>query len=146
VYDGILVPVDGSAASDHAVDHAGRLALAHDAGLHVLHAVEFAQARAARGTTTGVSEQTVEAMAEQGEAVVEAAAARVPDGRPVETTVADGVPSAVIGEHAADPVIDLVVLGTRGRTGLERLALGSTAERVVRTAPGPVLTVHPPAE
>ena len=55
-----------------------------------------------------------------------------------------GVPSAQICAAAEESHADLVVLGTRGKTGLEHLLLGSTAERVVVNAPCPVLTVRTP--
>jgi len=144
MYDTILVPVDGSAASDRAVDHASRLAGIHDAELHVLNVVEFAQARAAGGTVTGISDHTAETMADQGAAIVERAAERIPEEHAVETAVEEGTPSDRIQEHAVSTGVDLVVMGTHGRTGLERLALGSTAERVVRITQLPVLTVSPP--
>lgn len=53
-----------------------------------------------------------------------------------------GSPDRVIPQLAADKNADLIVMGTHGRTGLSRLALGSVAERVVQTAPCPVLTVR----
>jgi nucleotide-binding universal stress UspA family protein len=54
-----------------------------------------------------------------------------------------GVPSVEIVATAIDEHADMIVMGTHGRTGLDRLLLGSVAERVVRTAPCPVLTVRP---
>jgi universal stress protein A len=58
----------------------------------------------------------------------------------------DGVPAGEIVEAAAAERADMIVIGTHGRTGLGRFLLGSVAERVVRTAPCPVLTVRRPAE
>jgi universal stress protein A len=63
---------------------------------------------------------------------------------PVPTVVCSvrgGVPARAIVKYARDNEIDLVVMGTHGRTGMSRALLGSVAERVVRTAPCPVLTV-----
>jgi universal stress protein A len=56
-----------------------------------------------------------------------------------------GTPAKRIVEHAAETHADLIVMGTHGRTGLGHLLLGSVAERVVRTAPCPVLTWRDPA-
>ena len=55
-----------------------------------------------------------------------------------------GTAAEEIGQAATDEGADLIVVGTHGRTGLERLVIGSVAERVVRIAPCPVLTVKPP--
>jgi nucleotide-binding universal stress UspA family protein len=65
-------------------------------------------------------------------------------GRPkaVETAVRWGVPVEVIVEHAATHHADLIVIATHGRTGLSHVLLGSVAERIVREAPCPVLTIR----
>jgi nucleotide-binding universal stress UspA family protein len=64
----------------------------------------------------------------------------------VETAKEAGEPAAEIVAFARDRGVDLLVLGTHGRTGLEHALMGSVAERVVRKAHCPVLTVRPPAE
>lgn len=66
----------------------------------------------------------------------------VAKGIPVRTQVATGIPSEEILAVAQAERADLLVLGTRGKTGLAHVMLGSTAERVIRTAPCPVLAVH----
>jgi universal stress protein A len=60
----------------------------------------------------------------------------------VETVVGQGAPAAEILRIAAEQQASLIVIATHGRTGLERLALGSVAERVIRAAPCPVLVVR----
>jgi nucleotide-binding universal stress UspA family protein len=60
----------------------------------------------------------------------------------VEGTIVDGSPAPRIVEHAEQIDCDLVVMGSLGRSGVDRLLLGSVAERVVRSAPVPVLTVR----
>ena len=67
------------------------------------------------------------------------------DRVPVVIASAPGAPAEAIVRYAAANKISLVVVGTHGRTGFSRALLGSVAERVVRTAPCPVLTVPPPA-
>ncbi len=65
-------------------------------------------------------------------------------GRPasVETSVQWGVPDSIIVEHARRQAVDLIVIATHGRTGLSHVLLGSVAERIVREAPCPVLTIR----
>ena len=60
----------------------------------------------------------------------------------VEDGTGDGRASEIIVKFAEENLVDLIVMGTHGLTGIERVLLGSTTERVVRTAPCPVLTVH----
>ena len=65
----------------------------------------------------------------------------------VTTEVLFGHGARTIAEYAAERGVDLIVMGTHGRTGVAHLLLGSVAERLVRTAPCPVLTVrHPEAK
>jgi len=63
-------------------------------------------------------------------------------GVPVRTAVLLGTPANTIVETARTDGADLIVVGSHGRTGLERVLLGSVAERIVRTSPCPVLTVR----
>jgi nucleotide-binding universal stress UspA family protein len=65
-------------------------------------------------------------------------------GVAVETVVREGYPATVIQEEAEEQRADLIVIGTRGLSGLKHLLLGSVAERVVQKAPCPVLTVKTP--
>jgi nucleotide-binding universal stress UspA family protein len=74
---------------------------------------------------------------------VQAAAGRGLTARPLLRT---GPAATELTDAAADERADLIVIGTHGRTGLNRLVIGSVAERVVRIAPCPVLTVKPPAK
>jgi nucleotide-binding universal stress UspA family protein len=77
-------------------------------------------------------------------AELEARAAAARDaGVPARVLLRAGVPFEEIVRAAAEEKAEIVVIGTHGRTGLDRLLLGSVAERVVRTAPCPVLTVRP---
>jgi nucleotide-binding universal stress UspA family protein len=66
-------------------------------------------------------------------------------GVQVETIAQEGYPPLVIEEAARNANVDLIAMGTHGRTGLRHLLLGSTAERVVQHAPCPVLTIRRPA-
>ena len=62
-------------------------------------------------------------------------------GLECETAVLEGAPSEAITDHAEDIGADVVAIGTHGRSGLDRLLLGSITERTVRTSPAPVLTI-----
>jgi nucleotide-binding universal stress UspA family protein len=70
-------------------------------------------------------------------------AALAAQGVGARAVVVDGQPDVEIVRVAAEHHAQMIVMGTQGRTGLDRLLLGSVAERVVRTAPCPVLTVRP---
>ena len=86
-------------------------------------------------------ESVTSMLEEEGEAALEAAEDRAVAGT-VVTAVREGPPSREIVGYAADEECDLVVMGTHGRGGLNRLILGSVAERVVRSSEVPVLTVR----
>jgi len=141
MYSEILLPTDGEPASEVALEHAVELADRYDARLHVLYVVDTA----AYASFDAGAETIVSALKEQGEAAVESAVETAEAaGVSTVSTVVSGSPHAEIVEYAADEGVDLVVMGTHGRTGLDRYLLGSVTERVVRTTETPVLTVHPP--
>lgn len=141
MYDHILVPTDGSTGVERAVNHAVDLAAAHSATLHALYVVNTASYSSMPMETSW--EHVRDMLGEEGEAAIErvrelAEAAAVP----VEAVVVDGSPSKEIVQYAEREDCDLVVMGTHGRGGIDRLLLGSVAERVVRSSDVPVLTVR----
>ncbi|WP_276301688.1 universal stress protein [Halorussus lipolyticus] len=141
MYDRILVPTDGSTETERAVEHAAELASAHGAQLHAVYVVNSATFAGLHMETSW--EGVGEVLREEGEAALEGVediAAR--HGVPVTTTLLDGSPSKRIVEYAEDEACDLVVMGTHGRGGIDRLLLGSVAEGVVRACSVPVLTVQ----
>ena len=75
---------------------------------------------------------------------LELRARRACPGSPARALVRTGPAASTIGQTAIDEHVDLVVVGTHGRSGLDRLIVGSVAERVVRVAPCPVLVVKTP--
>jgi nucleotide-binding universal stress UspA family protein len=141
LYDRILVPTDGSTETRRAVEHAIDLANEHDATVHVLYVLNTASYASVSvdASWEGVSDM----LREEGEAAVEAVAdlARA-EGVAVETSLYSGSPSREIVRYAEDEECDLIVMGTHGRGGIDRLLLGSVAERVVRSSSVPVLTVR----
>ncbi len=145
LYDQIVVPTDGSASSQPAIDHAIDLAAAQGATIHGVYVVNLASFSGV--PTEGSWEGVSAALEREGEKALEmvedAATAR---DVPVELVRLEGRPSQQIVEYADENDADLIVMGTHGRGGLDRLLLGSVAERVVRSSSIPVMTVQGPAE
>jgi nucleotide-binding universal stress UspA family protein len=139
MYDRILLPVDGSEPSTAATDHALDLAATYGATVHAIYVVDDDALRAARID----SDIIIERFESEGHTLVgEVVDAGDDHGVDVETAVVHGRPEKAIVEYVDDHDVDLIVMGTHGRGGVERLLLGSVTERVVRTSPVPVLTVH----
>jgi nucleotide-binding universal stress UspA family protein len=141
LYECILVPTDGSAASRPAIEHAVSLAEIHDAAIHAIYVINTASFASipTEGSWEGVSEMLER---EGGEALEEVADAAEEAGVPVECVQIDGAPSREIVRYAEKHGCDLIVMGTHGRGGIDRLLLGSVAEKVVRSSSIPVLTMH----
>jgi len=139
MYDEILVPTDGSPASDAAIEHAIDIAARYGARLHALYVVDGA----AYSTLEAGSEIVVEALQSEGETATRRVADAAADaGVESTTTVTTGTAYRSIREYVDEQGIDMIVMGTHGRKGLDRYLLGSVTERVVRTADVPVLTVR----
>ncbi|MBI3091345.1 MAG: universal stress protein [Candidatus Tectomicrobia bacterium] len=136
----ILVPVDYSEGSKEALAFAIDLAREFNASIEVLHIVDSRSISyvAYSGTMITRLLETLEHDLRQMIAGVDTKGVRI------EASVSDrfGVPHAEILEEAKSRGVDLIVLGTHGRTGISHALLGSVAEKVVRLAPCPVLTVR----
>jgi len=142
MYEDILVPTDGSDGASAALDEAIDLAAAFDATVHSLYVVDINAASTESGAL-----DLVESFEQRGESVVDAATERADEaGVDAVGSVVTGKPYRDIIDYADEHGIDLVVMGTHGRTGLERYLLGSVTEKVVRTADVPVLTVRAPED
>ncbi|MFT4905433.1 MAG: nucleotide-binding universal stress UspA family protein [Natronomonas sp.] len=139
MYNNILVPTDGSAGMTRVIDHAADLAGAHDAELHFLYVINTASFANLPMETSW--ESVTSLLREEGETALRAAEDRAPDDTTV-TSMTEGPPSREIVSYATDEDCDLIVMGTHGRGGLNRLLLGSVAERVVRSSDVPVMTVR----
>ncbi len=143
----ILVPVDLSAASRRALHEAAQFAAAFGASIDILYVWSAPALVAPESVITGVgvNEQPllewIHKNAEEQLAHFEAEIRR--EGVPLSHALCEpGDPAAVIVDRARAGNYDLLVLSTHGRTGLSHFLMGSVAERVVRTAPCPVLTVR----
>jgi nucleotide-binding universal stress UspA family protein len=140
VYRNILLPTDGSDTVSVVAEHAGSLAQQYDATVHVLSVVDTRNRF--EGPSLGLgSEAWEEAEQERAEQAVTDAVAALPDDVATTQAVRSGVPHTAIFEYTESADIDVVVMGTHGRTGLDHYLIGSIAERVVRESPVPVLTV-----
>ncbi|MFA9501303.1 universal stress protein [Natrinema sp. H-ect1] len=143
-YDEILLPTDGSEPAAAAVDHALAIATRADATVHVVSVVDVSTVA---GRPSIMAPNDILAQFESdAETAVETVATTVRDaGLDVETHVQKDIPSQGLLEYVDDRDIDLVAMGTHGRTGFDRVLLGSTTARLVRRAPVPVLAVRPAA-
>jgi nucleotide-binding universal stress UspA family protein len=137
----ILVPIDFSPNAATVLDWAAHLAEEHECPLVLLHAyhlpVDFQQLEGAylpADFWTQVKSDAAANLEKQAQVLRDR-------GLRVETVLREGYPASVIEEEARERGVDLIVIGTRGHTGLKHLLLGSVAERVVQKAPCAVLTV-----
>ena len=141
----ILVPVDFSPHAERAFCYATTLAHRLGATLSLVHVVEDPFATGAWSAEIYVPNvpellgNLISGAEGQLATLKESAAAL---GVIADTAVITGRPAHAIVEHAKDGGFDLIVMGTHGRTGLSHVLMGSVAERVVRKAPCPVLTMH----
>ncbi len=143
----ILVPSDFSECSDAAVLYGLELARRFDARVHLLHVIQdpATQPWAAEGLAIPLF-AAVEQWQKEAKERLEASVPKADAGR-VTAVATVAVPHPEILRYAAAHEIDLIVMGTHGRSGVSHMLLGSIAERVVRRAPCPVLTVrHPERE
>lgn len=143
MFNQILVPTDGSDPVQPAVEMALNLAEIHDATLHVLFIVD--QPTSISGTGEGFSglDNLLDTLEKEGHEATKKVAERARE-RDIGTTAAvrRGNPHDDILSYANDHDIDVIVMGTHGRTGVKRALLGSVTEDVVRHSEIPVLSVH----
>lgn len=144
----ILVPVDGSPASQQALRIGARMA--REAGgqlrlVHVLEDVSYLSGYDPFGATSG---ELFRVMRESAARILSEAQAQArSDGVQADTVLVDELGKRLenaVAEIAALWQADLVVVGTHGRRGMSRLMLGSGAEQIIRTAPVPVLVARQP--
>jgi nucleotide-binding universal stress UspA family protein len=132
----ILVPTDFSDPSEAALVYGRRLADEFDAALHLIYVAENPFLHAVVSDRRSIEDA---AMRRLQEYLTDADRRR----GAVAILEQSDEPASEILRYATSANIDLIVMGTHGRTGLARVVLGSVAEAVVRAAPCPVLTVHP---
>jgi len=141
----ILVPIDFSANSRAALSTALSLAQYFGAELLLLHVVEPVYIAEPNVASTDLTTLLDDQVRIAGEQLAQIDAALGTPGQHARTLVECGAPTPVIVEVARRTATDLIVIATHGRTGVSHLLIGSVAERVVRLAGCPVLTVPPAA-
>lgn len=141
----ILVPIDFSPHAEAALEAALSVAKHYDASITLVHVFEPIALALPEGSGFYPSAQLTDAMRETQRMLDAKRDELAPKaGRAVEVVQRNGSPPHEIVDFAKSRGFDLIVLGTHGRTGLAHMLIGSVAERVVRSAPCAVLTVHAP--
>ncbi|MDY6778117.1 MAG: universal stress protein [Candidatus Nanohaloarchaea archaeon] len=136
MYDDILLPTDGSEGTKQAAEHAFILAERFDATIHVVHVIDtnsrYHDDHGEKDLRSDGRRSALQPVTERAE------------GRDIEflAQIREGTPYSEINDYVEEQDVDMIVMGTHGRTGLDRMLIGSTAEKVVRTASVPVLTVR----
>lgn len=137
MFDHILIPTDGSDEARSAAKTGIDFAAEQGATVHVLSVVKPIH------NDEGGIEQVMESMRTARErTVAELAELAEEKGLVATTAVKRGVPVREIIDYIETNDIDLVVMGTHGRTGISRFLIGSVTEKVVRLSETPVLTIH----
>lgn len=138
LFENILVATDGSDRNATAVQEAIRIAAGSGAILHAIYVIDTGTFESASAdVVVGNTYRVIQSEAEQALGRVRSLAGNVD----VKTTVLEGKPAQEIVRFAVAEKIDLIVIGTQGKKGIERLLLGSVAETVIRLAACKVLVV-----
>ena len=141
MYKKILIPTDGSKTAAAAIYHGVGLAKGLGAKVYGLYVIDISAF--AGIPTEAIWESMRGLLEEEGKralATVERTAKA--QGVQYELIIREGIPSEDIAKVAEDEGTDLIVVGTAGRTGLNRFLLGSVAEKVIKIAPCPVMVVR----
>jgi len=144
MFSKILVPVDFSEYTADIITHATEIALRFDSTIHLLHVIpnmdyfapyeSFMAAENVVAVQKGIEDEVQRDLENLAKGI---------SGTPVVKAVRMGVSFVQIVEYVRTQGIELVVMATHGRGGLEHIIIGSVAEKVVRRSPCPVLTIRP---
>ena len=141
----ILCPVDFSESSAYALRYALAFAVAYDADLELLHVMEMPFLPPYSTTAAPDLSMTIERIRQESEQALGELVERNKALHPrVTGRMVVGTPFIEIINAAKEGGVDLIVVGTHGRTGLKQMLIGSVAEKVVRKSPCPVLAVKHP--
>jgi nucleotide-binding universal stress UspA family protein len=140
----MLCPVDFSEASENALDFAVDLASKFGAEIHLVHVYQLPVYALPDGAVMAGPEFTTRVTTELEKGL--SALARRREGAKMATHLVEGIPYREVVRMADEIGADMIVMGTHGRTGIRHLLLGSVAERVVRSAKIPVITVPTPTK
>jgi len=148
MYQRIIVPIDGSQTSNHAL--AAALGLARESGgrVRLIHVVEEMAYLTGYDQFGGYAGDLLKVMRETGASVLAGGLAKAQEaGVPADQLLCDNLGERlpeVVAEEARRWNADLIVVGTHGRRGVGRILMGSGAEQIVRMAPVPVLVIRSP--
>jgi nucleotide-binding universal stress UspA family protein len=146
-FEKILTAIDFSESSDYAFEYALMLARQFQAELTIMHVIN--EPVDLRGFyVPHISFEQLEKEIEEGAQIMmeKFCQTRMGEFTGYQTAIVSGIPYEEIIRKAEETGSSLVVLGTHGRTGLDHIIFGSTAERVVRSASCPVLTIRMPVK
>jgi nucleotide-binding universal stress UspA family protein len=141
MYEKILIATDGSEYTKNAVEHGIYLAKSLEAKLYVIYVVDTAAFASIPMDATW--ESMYELLKQEGDEATKYVAEKAKgEELEIERLTVEGHPAEEIIKHAEKTSVDLIVMGTLGKSGLDRFLLGSIAEKVVRTSKIPVLVVR----
>jgi nucleotide-binding universal stress UspA family protein len=143
----ILLPTDGSACSRKAMNYAVSFAKQYDARIVALNVIDQRLEEQTRNAVIEIGHELMQRLhdgytREARRILQEVADVGAKAGVQVETKMIKGIPFDEIVRFGQELSADLIVIGTHGHTGVSHLLLGSVAEKVVRRAPCPVLSVR----
>jgi nucleotide-binding universal stress UspA family protein len=143
VFHNVLVPVDGSAPSDAAVVLALKVAADEKATITFAHVVEVAKLAAMASPSSIDPAFAVDAARTAGQEILDGARAKAsPEKLTISTVLLEGDTVPALVSLARDRKVDLIIVGSHGRSGIERAILGSVAEGILRRSPVPVLVTR----
>jgi len=149
LYKNIMLAIDGSEASNAAVQEALKLIKDQDVHLRIIHIADESVFHV--GGPSFDYPLLIAELKQQGQGILDAAASTIESQSSIkveksllEMKLLQGGVAELIIEEAKDWPTDLLILGTHGRRGFSRLFLGSVAENIIRIATMPVLLVHAP--
>lgn len=135
----LLIATDGSKRTQNAVEMGLKIAKERGSKVYAVYVVDTVTFTSIPMDVTW--ENMYQLLKDEGEDAVKAVRDQAPEGVDVETKVLEGNPAVEITKFAADSGVDLIVMGTLGKSGIDRILLGSTAEKVIRIAHCPVLVI-----
>jgi nucleotide-binding universal stress UspA family protein len=145
-YKHILIGTDGSELMETVYEHCAYLARLTNATIHIAYVLDIAGFASIPIDSTW--QNMYDVLLDEGKAITEnAKKAVISQGigkAAIMTAVLQGHPSDELNTYVENNAIDLIVIGTHGRTGLDRLLIGSVADKVIRGAKVPVLVVRSP--
>ncbi|MCC7007424.1 MAG: universal stress protein [Acidobacteria bacterium] len=139
----ILVPTDFGVAANLALDHGRSLARAYGATLHIVHVMKDASTAAVIDAPAAEYDRADADLERHNRERLEALAVSSEPGVPVKTEILRSAsPALAILGYARRAAADLIVMGTHGRSAISDFILGSVAQKVIRSAACPVMTVR----